>query len=79
MNAHLPALEDWCFNVRLECLGRSDAELEVVLGGAILDLRDLDRILEWTLNAQGIEARQGGDSEASSVHESPAGAAGVPE
>lgn len=29
--------------------------------------------------AQGIEARQGGDSEASSVHESPAGAAGVPE
>lgn len=40
------ALEAWAFNVRLECM-HPDAgdKIECAIGGAILDLRDLARIL----------------------------------
>lgn len=45
------ALEDWAFNVMLECAGRPDEKIDVVMGGAILDLRDLKAILDAALNA----------------------------
>lgn len=38
-------LEAWAFNVMLECMGREEEKIEMLVGGAILDLRDLDRIL----------------------------------
>lgn len=53
------ALEDWALNVRLECLGSRDEKIEMVMGGAVLDLRDLDKILESTL-AAGLEREADG-------------------
>jgi hypothetical protein len=40
------ALEAWAFNVMLECAGLEQPS-EVAIGGALLDFRDLDRILQW--------------------------------
>lgn len=39
-------LEAWAFNVMLECQGRDDDPLDIVIGGAVLNLRDLDQILQ---------------------------------
>lgn len=50
------ALSAWSFNVMLECSGRADDALEVAIGGAVLDLRDLDRILTWMIEATPAEA-----------------------
>ena len=47
-------LEDWSFNVLLECSGREESDMLIAIGGAFLDLRDLNRILEWA------RARAGG-------------------
>lgn len=47
------ALDTWSFNVMLECT-REDDQLEMVIGGAVLDLRDLDRILTWAMGANGL-------------------------
>lgn len=38
-------LEQWAFNVMLECSGNA-APIELAVGGAVLDLHDLQRILE---------------------------------
>jgi len=43
-------LEAWAFNVALEC-SREEAQLEVAIGGAILDLRDLKAILDAAIRA----------------------------
>lgn len=43
-------LEAWAFNVHLEC-SRPDDPLEVAIGGAVLNLRDLDAILSDALAA----------------------------
>ena len=40
-------LEAWSFNVLLECSGRKESDMLIAIGGAYLDLRDLNRILEW--------------------------------
>jgi hypothetical protein len=57
-------LEAWAFNVGLECSAHPEAQLAI--GGAILDLRDLERVLQWACGkldeetyAQAIEARKG--------------------
>jgi hypothetical protein len=44
------ALHTWAFNVMLECNGRQDTT--ILMGGAIVDLRDLQSILEWALDSQ---------------------------
>jgi len=36
----------WAFNVKLECSGRTREDAEIALGGAILNLHDLDGILD---------------------------------
>lgn len=40
-------LEAWSFNVMLECSGREESDMLMAVGGAFLDLRDLNRILGW--------------------------------
>jgi hypothetical protein len=35
----------------LECSGREEETLEMLVGGAVLDLRDLDRVLSWARQA----------------------------
>lgn len=37
----------WSFNVMLECSGRDESDMLIAVGGAFLDLRDLNRILKW--------------------------------
>ena len=44
------ALDAWSFNVMLECSGRKEDQLECLVGGAVLDFRDLDRILTWAIS-----------------------------
>lgn len=48
------ALNAWAFNVMLECSGREEDKLEVVIGGAIIDLRDLHDVLEWARITAGM-------------------------
>lgn len=54
------ALDAWAFNVMLECAGREEGSIDVVIGGAVLNLRDLlgsgelqrrlvDRDGDWTV------------------------------
>lgn len=40
-------VERWAFNVMLECSGRAETSIDVVMGGDVLNLRDLHDILEW--------------------------------
>jgi hypothetical protein len=39
-------VDAWAFNVMLECRGHAEAKINILLGGAILDLRDLHKILQ---------------------------------
>lgn len=49
------ALESWAFNVMLECSALDDAQpSEVPIGGAILDLRDLHKVLDWARDVAGF-------------------------
>lgn len=46
----LEALDAWAFNVMLECCGdNARLPMEIAIGGAVLNLHDLDRILYWAL------------------------------
>ena len=40
------ALEAWRFNLMLEISGRHEDDMEVMIGGAFLDLRDLQKALD---------------------------------
>jgi hypothetical protein len=61
------ALEAWAFNVMLECAGLDDEQpSEVAIGGALLDFRDLDRILQWAR-----EQEVAADAQPSSTSETP--------
>jgi hypothetical protein len=44
-------LEAWAFNVTLECLGREEEKIDCVIGGDVLDLRDLHAILDAAVSA----------------------------
>jgi hypothetical protein len=56
----LCALEAWAFNVMLECSALDDEQSpEVAIGGAVLNFRDLDRILTW---ARGMATKGDPDS-----------------
>lgn len=47
---HLDTLEDWRFNLSLECSGASLAPLEgILVGGTCLDVADLLAALEWAV------------------------------
>jgi len=54
--AELPAelhepLRAWAFNVMLECSHPDNDPPRLAIGGAILDLRDLERLLDWIASA----------------------------
>ena len=49
-------LSQWAFNVRLEIMGRR--ELEVPIGGALLSLEDLDKILTKEMETRGLLERE---------------------
>lgn len=53
------AMEDWAFNVHLECMGSPGEKIDVVIGGAVLNLRDLDKILNAALTAEIAEGATG--------------------
>ena len=47
-------LHDWAFNVMLECSGRNIGEAEMAIGGAVLSLHDLDKLLDWIAVEYGL-------------------------
>lgn len=47
-------LHDWAFNVMLECSGRKTDEGQIAIGGAVLDLHDLDKLLDWISVEHGV-------------------------
>ncbi|WP_395393021.1 hypothetical protein WBP07_17805 [Novosphingobium sp. BL-8A] len=62
-NENLRELIDaWSFNVMLECSGREESKMLVAMGGAFLDLRDLDKILTWAMG-QARPAERASDDE----------------
>ena len=42
-------IDEWAFNVRLECLGRKQEDATIAIGGAVLNLFDLDALLQKRL------------------------------
>jgi len=40
-------LRAWSFNTMLECSHPADGGTRLAIGGAVLDLRDLERLLDW--------------------------------
>lgn len=53
-------LDAWAFNVALECMGRSEDRIDLVIGGDVLNLRDLHIILQnATRPTSDVEALRG--------------------
>lgn len=52
------ALYAWALNVHLECMGRPEEKIDIVMGGEILDLRDLKTILDHTLRVEHLPSDQ---------------------
>lgn len=47
-------LHDWAFNAMLECCARKPDEGQIAIGGAVLDLHDLDKLLDWLAVEYGV-------------------------
>ncbi|APZ98042.1 hypothetical protein BWQ93_05780 [Sphingopyxis sp. QXT-31] len=69
-------LHEWQFNVALECRGAPPGEMKLALGGAVLELHDLDRVLCWAAE-QAVAALPDPDEATGCVDDAKAGGAGA--